>query len=56
MVALCDIDDNHLNARARNFPQAVKYNDFRRMLEEMDRAIDAVTVSACLIIPTRLLR
>lgn len=45
MVALCDIDDNHLNARARNFPQAVKYNDFRRMLEEMDRAIDAVTVS-----------
>jgi hypothetical protein len=45
VVALCDIDDNTLNGQAKNFPQAKKYNDFRKMLEEMDKQIDAVTVS-----------
>jgi predicted dehydrogenase len=45
VVALCDIDDNTLNTQAKNFPQAKKYNDFRKMLEEMDKQIDAVTVS-----------
>jgi predicted dehydrogenase len=45
IVALCDIDDNQLNAKAKRFPNAKKYNDFRKMLEEMDKQIDAVTVS-----------
>jgi predicted dehydrogenase len=45
VVALCDIDDNHLNAKAQKFPQARKYNDYRKMLEEMGKGIDAVTVS-----------
>jgi predicted dehydrogenase len=54
IVALCDIDDNTLNAKAeettkdkkaKKFPHAKKYNDFRKMLEEMDKQIDAVTVS-----------
>jgi predicted dehydrogenase len=45
VVALCDIDDNHLNAKAAKFPEAKKYNDFRKMLEEMDKQIDAVVVS-----------
>jgi predicted dehydrogenase len=45
IVALCDIDDRHLDAKAARFPQAKKYNDFRKMLEEMDKGIDAVTVS-----------
>src|SRR4029077_13857788 len=45
IVALCDVDDNHLNAMASIFPYAKKYNDFRKMLEEMGKEIDAVTVS-----------
>src|SRR5262249_19155944 len=45
MVAICDIDDNNLGAKGEKFPKARKYNDFRRMLEEMAREIDAVTVS-----------
>ena len=45
MVALCDIDDNTLRRRAEKSPRAVLYNDFRIMLEEMDKSIDAVTVS-----------
>jgi len=45
IVALCDIDENQLNAKARKFPQAKKYFDFRKMLEEMGNKIDAVTVS-----------
>jgi predicted dehydrogenase len=55
VVALCDIDDEHLNKKAEQkkdknskempFAKAKKYNDFRKMLEEMDKQIDAVTVS-----------
>jgi predicted dehydrogenase len=45
IVALCDIDDNHLAAAARSFPKARTFVDFRRMLETMDRQIDAVVVS-----------
>src|SRR6185369_2689019 len=45
IVALCDIDDQHLDAKASKFPQAKKFNDFRKMLEQMDKSIDAVTVS-----------
>lgn len=45
VVALCDIDDNTLNNKAKKFPQAKKYNDFRKMFDEMGKSIDAVTVS-----------
>ena len=45
VVALCDIDDNTLNKKAEQFPKAKKYHDFRQMLEEMGKSIDAVTVS-----------
>jgi predicted dehydrogenase len=45
VVALCDVDDRTLNGKARKFPQAKKYNDFRKMLSEMGGQIDAVTVS-----------
>ncbi len=45
MVALCDCDDNTLRSRAQDSPRAVLYNDFRIMLEEMDKSIDAVTIS-----------
>jgi len=43
IVALCDIDDRYLAAAADRHPQAVKYNDFRRMMERND--LDAVVVS-----------
>ena len=45
IVALCDIDDNHLDEKAAKFPSAKKYHDFRKLLEEMENSIDAVTVS-----------
>jgi predicted dehydrogenase len=45
IVALCDIDDHHLEAKAKKFPQAKKYYDFRKMFDEMGKNIDAVTVS-----------
>jgi predicted dehydrogenase len=46
VVAICDIDDNTLEKAAnRGFPEAAKYNDFRKMLDEMAGNIDAVTVS-----------
>jgi predicted dehydrogenase len=45
VVAICDIDDNTLNKAGEKYPNAKKYNDFRKMLEEMGKSIDAVTVS-----------
>src|SRR5262249_7292152 len=45
VVALCDIDDNTLGKKAATFAKAAKFNDFRQMLEKLDKQIDAVTVS-----------
>jgi predicted dehydrogenase len=46
VVAICDIDDKRLEEVATNrFPKAKRYNDYRKMLEEMRDSIDAVTVS-----------
>ena len=45
IVALCDIDDDRMDKMAQKFSQAKKYNDYRKMLEELDKQIDAVTVS-----------
>ena len=45
IVALCDVDDNYLRVAGKRFPGAKKYNDFRKMLDEMDKEIDAVVVS-----------
>ena len=35
VVAICDIDDKNLDRAATAFPNAKKFNDFRKMLEEM---------------------
>jgi predicted dehydrogenase len=43
IVALCDVDENFLAAAAEQFPQAKKYRDFRKLLEQKD--IDAVVIS-----------
>lgn len=46
VVAICDVDDNTLEqAASKSFPTAAKYNDFRKLLDEMGKNIDAVTVS-----------
>jgi predicted dehydrogenase len=45
VVAICDIDDRKLSAASKKFEGAKKYNDFRKMLDEMGSSIDAVTVS-----------
>ncbi len=45
VVAICDIDDHTLGKMAQTFPHAKKYNDFRKMFDEMGKSIDAVTVS-----------
>jgi len=45
VVALCDVDDQRAGSAYERFPTAKKYYDFRRMLDEMDKQIDAVVVS-----------
>jgi predicted dehydrogenase len=46
VVAICDIDDNTLEkASSKSFPMAAKFNDFRKLLDEAGKNIDAVTVS-----------
>lgn len=42
LVALCDVDATFLAAKAKEFPAAKTYRDFRRMLEQRD--IDAVVI------------
>ena len=40
IVAICDVDANHLDAAKKDFPDADGYADFRKLLERKD--IDAV--------------
>ena len=43
IVALCDVDDNYLAQAKQRFPQAMVFNDYRKMIEM--KGLDAVTVS-----------
>ena len=45
IVALCDVDQRRAAESFQTYPNAAKHSDFRRMLAEMDRQIDAVVVS-----------
>ncbi len=45
VVALCDIDEKQLGSKAKTFPTAKHFFDYRKMLEDMGKEIDAVTVS-----------
>ena len=55
IVAICDVDANTLNGKDKSFKgmaqkasrtyDAKKYKDWRKMLSEMDKSIDAVTIS-----------
>ncbi len=46
VVALCDVDVKAAERAVSAFPEAKFFKDFRRMLEKMDKDIDAVTISA----------
>src|SRR5262245_50080720 len=43
IVALCDCDENTLNGAAAKFPQAEKYTDYRKLIEQKN--LDAVVVA-----------
>jgi len=45
LVALCDVDEHKAKAVFERFPDVPKFNDFRVMLDKMDKAIDGVIVS-----------
>lgn len=45
IVALCDVDARRLAGAQKDHPGARCYADFRKMLEEMGKGIDAVIVS-----------
>ena len=42
IVALCDVDEQRLNAAAQKYPDARPYRDFRRLIDQKD--IDAIVV------------
>lgn len=45
IVALCDVDLNRSGDTFKTFPKAKPYRDFRKMFDEMEDRIDAVTVA-----------
>jgi predicted dehydrogenase len=45
LVALCDVDQRHAGDCFKRHPQAKPYRDFRKMFDEMEKGIDAVTVA-----------
>ena len=45
IVALCDIDANHLAETGSRFPNAKLFRDYRKMYDELEKEIDAVVVS-----------
>jgi len=45
IVALCDVDDQRAGNAYQRHPRARKFFDYRRMLDQMEKQIDAVVVS-----------
>lgn len=44
IIGLCDIDDNLLAGAAKRYPGAETFHDFRRMLDKLEKQVDAVVV------------
>src|SRR5512141_16865 len=44
IVALCDVDDNYAAKKFAQYPNAKRFKDFRVMLDQMNREIDAVVI------------
>lgn len=45
IVALCDVDERRAGTSFKRYPDAKKYADYRKLLDEMEKQIDAVVVS-----------
>ena len=45
VVAMCDVNERRASGAFERFPKAKKFNDFRKMLDRMDKQIDAVVVA-----------
>ncbi|HEV7281523.1 MAG TPA: Gfo/Idh/MocA family oxidoreductase [Pirellulaceae bacterium] len=45
IVALCDVDDQRLQQKAKQYPDAKLFHDFRELLSVLGDKVDAVTVS-----------
>jgi len=45
IVGLCDVDSDMTARKAKTYPDAKIFTDFRKMLVDMDKDIDAVTIS-----------
>ena len=43
-IGLCDVDEKRAAGTFDKFPQAKKYQDFRKMLAELDKQIDGVVI------------
>ncbi|MEK7993913.1 MAG: Gfo/Idh/MocA family oxidoreductase, partial [Planctomycetota bacterium] len=44
IVALCDVDHTHAAQTFARFPDARRYTDFRKMLDDVEDEIDAVVI------------
>jgi hypothetical protein len=45
LVALCDVDERRADEVHKKYPRTKRFADFRKMLDELHRQIDAVVVS-----------
>jgi len=45
VIALCDVDEKNAAESFQRFPHAKRYKDYRKLLDEEGKRIDAVTVS-----------
>lgn len=45
VVAMCDVNERKASISFEEIPEAKKYFDFRKMLEEMNKQIDAVVIA-----------
>ena len=44
IVALCDVDDNYAAKQFAKYPNAKRFKDFRIMLDQMGKEVDAVVI------------
>src|SRR5258707_15217431 len=43
IVALCDVDQTTLDKKGQQFPQARRFQDYRKLFDQMGKEFDAVT-------------
>jgi len=45
IIAICDVDQRTLDKKGQQFAEARKFQDYRKLLDELGKDIDAVTIS-----------